>query len=78
MPPGSVTAFAVINDTAHRVCLVVDADLMQYETINCHPLENTATTSIGREDLLRFFSACGHEPRIVALGPAAPRSPETG
>jgi Ala-tRNA(Pro) deacylase len=78
VPPGSVTAFAVINDTAHRVDLVVDADLMQHETINCHPLENTATTSIGREHLLRFFRACGHEPRIVALGPAAPRSSETG
>src|SRR5688572_14200993 len=31
VPPGSVTPFGVINDTAHRVCLVVDADLMQYE-----------------------------------------------
>jgi Ala-tRNA(Pro) deacylase len=68
VPPGSVTAFAVINDMAQRVHLIIDADLMQHETINCHPLENTATTSIGREDLLRFFQACGHEPRIVALG----------
>jgi Ala-tRNA(Pro) deacylase len=78
VPPGSVTAFAVINDSAQRVNLIVDADLMQHETINCHPLENTATTSIGRDDLLRFFSACGHEPRIVALGPPAPTRRETG
>jgi Ala-tRNA(Pro) deacylase len=71
VPPGSVTAFAVMNDTAQRVQLVIDADLMQYETINFHPLENTATTSIAREDLLRFVRATGHEPRIVALSPAA-------
>jgi Ala-tRNA(Pro) deacylase len=71
--PGSVTAFAVINDTAQRVQLVIDADLMEYETINCHPLENTATTSIARGDLLRFVRASGHEPRIVALSPAASR-----
>ncbi len=67
VPPGSVTAFAVINDTAQRVHLVIDADLMQHETINCHPLENTATTSIRRGDLLRFVRACGHEPRVEEL-----------
>jgi Ala-tRNA(Pro) deacylase len=70
VPPGSVTAFAVINDPERRVRLVIDAELMPHETINCHPLENTATTSIARDDLLRFFRACGHEPRIAALGGA--------
>ncbi len=70
VPPGSVTAFAVINDPARRVRLVIDAELMQHETINCHPLENTATTNIARDDLLRFVRACGHEPRIAALGAA--------
>lgn len=66
--PGSVTAFAVVNDTQNRVNVVVDAALMKHETINCHPLENTATTNIARSDLLLFFRACGHEPRIVMLG----------
>ncbi len=70
VPPGSVTAFAVINDPDRRVRVVIDAELMQHESINCHPLENTATTNIGRDDLLRFIRACGHEPRIAALGPA--------
>jgi Ala-tRNA(Pro) deacylase len=78
VPPGSVTAFAVINDAALRVNFIVDADLMQHDTINCHPLENTATTSIGREDLLRFVRACGHEPRIVALSPDPPAHPKSG
>jgi Ala-tRNA(Pro) deacylase len=68
--PGSVTAFAIANDAEHRVGVVFDAELMRHETVNCHPLENTATTNIAREDLLRFFRACGHEPRIVMLGPA--------
>ena len=66
--PGSVTAFAVLNDGSHRVRIVIDAELMRHETINCHPLENTATTSIARDDLMRFIRSCGHEPRIVALG----------
>lgn len=66
--PGSVTAFAVINDADRRVHVVFDADLMRHETVNCHPLSNTATTNIAREDLLRFIRSCGHQPRIVVLG----------
>ncbi len=66
--PGSVTAFAVINDKTQRVTVVIDADLMSFESINCHPLENTATTNIARDDLLRFIRSCGHEPRVAALG----------
>lgn len=65
--PGSVTAFAVLNDAALRVQVVVDARLMDFATINCHPMENTATTAIGRDDLIRFLDATGHPPRIVHL-----------
>lgn len=67
VPPGSVTAFSVINDKAQRVSVVIDAALTAHETINCHPLENTATTNIARDDLLRFIRATGHEPRIAEL-----------
>ncbi|KUO61770.1 MAG: DNA-binding protein [Alphaproteobacteria bacterium BRH_c36] len=65
--PGSVTAFCLINDPEQRVTVVVDAALMQHDIINCHPLENTATTSIARDDLLAFIRACGHAPRIEVL-----------
>ena len=68
--PGAVTAFAVINDAGRRVRMVIDAELMKHDSINCHPLENTATTNIARDDLLRFIRACGHEPRIAVLGGA--------
>ena len=67
VPPGSVTAFAVINDSKGRVSVVVDASLMRYDNINCHPLVNTATTTIARDDLLAFIRASGHEPRIADL-----------
>lgn len=65
--PGSVTALALINDIARRVSVVVDARLLEYDVINCHPLENTATTSLSREDLQKFVRACGHEWRVVTL-----------
>lgn len=65
--PGSVTALALINDTEHRVSVVVDARLMEYELINCHPLINSATTSLKRDDLIKFMRACGHEPQVMVL-----------
>jgi Ala-tRNA(Pro) deacylase len=78
VPAGSVTAFSLINDTEHRVSVVVDAALMGHASINCHPLENTATTNISRDDLLKFIRACGHDPRIVGLsGSAGPEASET-
>lgn len=73
--PGSVTAFAVMNDTAERVSMVIDEKLMRFETVNCHPLENAATTNIARTDLFRFLSACKHEPRIAPLGADEESSP---
>jgi len=70
--PGAVTVFGLINDRDRRVNVVLDAGLMARETVNCHPLVNTATTSIGAADLLIFVKATGHEPLIVALDEPAP------
>ncbi|MCP8894677.1 prolyl-tRNA synthetase associated domain-containing protein [Shinella daejeonensis] len=65
--PGAVTAFGVINDVDGRVKIIVDADLMAFDTINCHPLRNDATTSIATRDLLRFIEATGHEPLVLKV-----------
>ncbi len=62
--PGAVTPFGVINDTEGRVTVVLNATLMEHETINCHPLVNTMTTSIRRDDLVKFLESTGHTPRI--------------
>ena len=65
--PGSVTPFALINDTTQSVTVILDEAMMRHDFLNYHPLENTATTNIARDDLLRFIRSCGHEPRIVAV-----------
>ena len=75
VPPGSVTALALINDAGARVSVVLDARLMAHDTVNCHPLTNTATTNIARDDLLRFIRSTGHEPRILDLGPGGALDP---
>ena len=65
--PGSVTPFGAINDTAGRVTVVLDAAMMEHATLNFHPLINTMTTAIAREDLVRFLEATGRVPRIEAV-----------
>jgi Ala-tRNA(Pro) deacylase len=67
VPAGSVTAFSLINDPGQRVKVVIDGQLIQHDLINCHPLVNTATTTIKRDDLFRFIRATGHEPMTVTL-----------
>ncbi len=79
--PGSVTAFAVVNDREGQVTMILDANLMEHERVNFHPLINSMTTGISRDDLVRFLRSTGHEPRILRLpepqpelsdGPQAP------
>src|ERR687890_1792182 len=65
--PGSVTPFALINDTAGRVSVILDADLMAFERVNFHPLVSSMTTTIGRDDLRAFLAATDHEARVLRL-----------
>jgi Ala-tRNA(Pro) deacylase len=65
--PGAVTPFAAMNDTERQVTVVLDAALMRHDIINCHPLTNTMTTSIGRADLVKFLEATGHPPLVVVV-----------
>jgi Ala-tRNA(Pro) deacylase len=70
--PGAVTPFALMNDTAGRVAVALDASMMREERLNFHPLVNTMTTTIAAGDLVRFLEATGHSPRIVAVSGAEP------
>jgi len=46
---------------------VSDAALMAHADVNFHPLVNTATTTVARDDLVRFLTETNHPPRILAL-----------
>lgn len=65
MTPGSVTLFSVLNDTEHQVTLILDADLMNHDIVNFHPLLNDATTAISSADMIAFAKATGHDPIIL-------------
>lgn len=66
--PGSVTVFALINETSRQLAaVVVDEALLGFAEVNCHPLVNSATTRVASQDLIRFIEACGHEPLVLPL-----------
>ena len=66
--PGSVTPFAVINDSGGDVTMVLDSGVLEAEAVNCHPLVNTMTTAVAPADLLRFLEAEGHAPLMLDMG----------
>lgn len=68
LTPGSVTPFGLMNDTARRVRVVLDQDLMQSEWVNFHPLINTASTTLKAVDLLKFIETLGYHPTICECG----------
>ena len=63
--PGSVTAFALINDKDRRVRFVLDAALLETDPVNFHPLTNAATTAVSRAGFLAFLAELGIEPLVV-------------
>lgn len=63
--PGSVTAFALINDDDHRVRFVFDRTLAEAAFVNFHPLTNTATTTVSGEGFRQFLKALGVTPLVV-------------
>ena len=63
--PGSVTAFALVNDAGRRVRFVLDRVLAEADRVNFHPLTNTATTGIDRAGFAKFLAAVGAAPLVV-------------
>ena len=70
---GSVTPFALINDTEQAVRVVLDAAMLQHEHLNYHPLKNDATTTLTSADVVTFIRDCGHDPLVVPLDGSANR-----
>lgn len=63
--PGSVTAFALINDPEHKVRFVLDRALLDHDIVNFHPLSNDATTAVSRQGFLDFLAALGVAPTVI-------------
>ncbi len=65
--PGSVTAFALINDPDHQIKVIIDEDLMQEDYINFHPLRNDSTLEVAMADFNQFLAHLGHQIQYTKL-----------
>ena len=63
--PGSVSILGVVNDVNRAVEVIVDEDLWVAKAFQCHPLVNTSTLVISRDDLERFLEITGHRVRVL-------------
>ena len=67
LTPGSVTPFGLINNTDRDVQLVLDSRVMDHDILNFHPLINTMTTSITKENFLKFLKQINVDAKTLLI-----------
>ena len=66
--PGSVSVLGLLNDSDHRVRLVIDEDVLKEPYFGCHPCENTSSIRFATKDLTeKILPAMQIEPVMVKL-----------
>ena len=65
--PGSVTPFGLLHPNARNIPLYIDAEMMEQEWLNFHPLKNDRTTTIHRDDFQKWLQKLGQSYEIVQL-----------
>ena len=64
---GAVSMLALLNDRSNAVEPIVDAALWASDSFLCHPLINTVTLVIRRNDLQALLARSGHSVRAMTL-----------
>lgn len=63
---GSASVMGLMNDTEHKVQLLVDEDVIKADYVGCHPCINTSSLRIRSEDIFgKFLKATGHDYIVV-------------
>jgi len=72
--PGAVTPLAVVNDKSKAVTVVLDKALLEKNPLHFHPCDNTMTTTIDADDLLKYIESLHNPPTIVDFSSIEPVS----
>ncbi|XP_031283538.1 prolyl-tRNA synthetase associated domain-containing protein 1 isoform X2 [Pistacia vera] len=67
VPLGSVTPFALVNESARDVGLLLDKGFKTQERCFFHPLSNDMSISLNANDLDKFLKSIGRDPAYVDL-----------
>lgn len=62
---GSVTPYAVLNDTENLVTVALDSALLKATKVCTHPLRCDRSVSVSPDDLLKFLRSINHEPIVI-------------
>lgn len=66
--PGSASVLGLMNDTEHRIRLLMDRETYEAEWFACHPCKNDGSLRMKTADLLqKFLPHTGHEVTVVEL-----------
>ena len=63
--PGAVSPLALINDAEGQVSFVLDQSILDHDIMHFHPLDNSLTTTLKRQDFLDFLERINHAPQVV-------------
>ena len=63
--PGSVSVLGLMNDTAHKVQLLIDEDVLHSEYVGCHPCINTSSLRLRTSDLVEKIIPAMEHPFIT-------------
>lgn len=69
LTPGSVTVLGLMNDTEHKVRLLIDREVIEnHDFIGCHPCINTSSLKLKTQDLItKILPAIHHDYTLVDL-----------
>ncbi|KAH9691078.1 tRNA edit domain-containing protein [Citrus sinensis] len=67
VPLGSVTPFALVNESARDVALLLDKGFKAQDRCFFHPLSNDMSISLNTNDLDKFLKSIGRDPAYVDL-----------
>ena len=65
--PGSVSPFALLNDFKKQVKFYLDRSFLESESVNFHPLINTATVNISPQNLVKLIEKYHNTVNYLAL-----------
>ena len=71
---GALSLFAIINDKDKKeIELILDKRITEeFRHVGFHPMDNTATTAITKESMMKVVQLADHEPKIMDFSADAP------
>lgn len=58
---GSVSPLGILNDKDHFVKVLIDSELLNFDTLGVHPCDNTATLFINTQELINLIKNNNNE-----------------